>query len=70
MLQKFGICERDQMTDIQCRSLKEIKGIKSGSEKVNCSLSKGLVCSGKCSDYEIRVLCKCAKQIGKYYFSR
>lgn len=53
------------MTDIQCRSSKgENKGI---TEKIDCSLNNGFVCSGECSDYEIRVLCKCKKGTSMYF---
>jgi len=60
------MCEREKMTDIQCRSLKGKKGLKDVVEKVDCSLNKGLVCNGKCRDYEIRVFCKCKKETSKY----
>uniref|UniRef100_A0A481MQJ2 Hemolectin n=1 Tax=Nipponaphis monzeni TaxID=196483 RepID=A0A481MQJ2_9HEMI len=55
----LGTCERREMIDIQCRSLKRGKSVKGIKEKVDCSLHKGLECNGRCSDYEIRVLCKC-----------
>lgn len=59
------MCENDQMIDIQCRPLKGKKGLKDVADKVDCSLNKGLVCNGKCRDYEIRVHCKCAKETSK-----
>lgn len=54
------------MINIECRSLKVKNGLKDIIEKVDCSLNKGLVCNGKCRDYEIRVQCKCTKEISKY----
>lgn len=67
----MGICERDQMDDIQCRPLKSsVKGVKDHSEKFDCDLNKGVVCNGKCSDIEIRVHCKCKKDTSKYIRSQ
>lgn len=60
------MCELEKMTDIECRPLKDKKGVKSNVEKVECSLDKGLVCNGKCINYELRVQCKCMKEISKY----
>lgn len=54
------------MVDVQCRSLKDKKGLKDVTEKLDCSLNKGLVCNGKCSDYEVRVLCECKKEKSAY----
>lgn len=54
------------MNQIQCRPPGSKKGIKNTVEKFECSLTKGMVCNGKCSDYEIRVRCKCQKEISKY----
>lgn len=52
------------MTDIQCRPPnEEHNGIK---EKIDCSLNKGFVCQGECSNYEIRVLCKCKNEKSMY----
>jgi len=62
----MGICVHDKMDDIQCRSTKAIKGLKNTIENLNCGLKKGLVCDGKCSDYEIRIHCKCHKDSSKY----
>lgn len=56
------------MSKIQCRSLKSKNGVKDISGKVDCNLEKGLVCNGKCNNYEIRVHCKCTEDISKYYY--
>lgn len=62
----MGICIHDKVDDIQCRPTKAIKGLKNVKENVDCSLKKGLVCDGKCKDYEIRIHCKCQKESSKY----
>ena len=61
----MGICDHDQIDDIQCKPLNRKNGIKNVVEKVDCNVDRGLVCNGKCSDYEIRVRCKCAKDNSK-----
>jgi hypothetical protein len=66
MLQVLGICEHDQIDNIQCRPLKSTKGVKNHSEKFDCDLNKGLVCNDKCNDIEIRVHCKCNKDISNF----
>jgi len=60
------MCEPEKMTDIECRPLNKKKGLKDNVDKVDCSLDKGLVCNGKCINYELRVQCKCTKEISKY----
>jgi hypothetical protein len=59
----------DKMDNIQCRPSKVIKGIKNTINNVDCGIKKGLVCDGKCNDYEIRVHCKCNKESSKYKYS-
>lgn len=53
------------MSDIECRPVKSKKGVKDVEENFDCNLAKGLVCNGKCNDYEIRVHCKCTKDTSK-----
>ncbi|VVC41699.1 Hypothetical protein CINCED_3A025143 [Cinara cedri] len=59
----FGMCDSEQINNIECRPINMKKVQKGIVEKVECSVDKGLVCNGKCSDYEIRVHCKCLKDI-------
>jgi len=60
------MCANKKMDNIQCRPPKAIKGIKNTINIVNCDLKKGLVCDGKCNDYELRVHCNCHKKSSKY----
>lgn len=58
----LGMCANKKMDNIQCRPPKAIKGIKNTINIANCDLKKGLVCDGKCNDYELRVHCNCHKE--------
>lgn len=60
------MCEREKMSNIQCRPIKSKKSVKDLKDKFDCNLEKGLVCNGKCNDYEIRVYCKCTDDTSKY----
>lgn len=68
IIQVFGMCDSEQINNIECRPINMKKVQKGIVEKVECSVDKGLVCNGKCSDYEIRVHCKCLKDIGKFEY--
>ncbi|XP_059615285.1 hemocytin [Phlebotomus argentipes] len=52
-------CSPDKISKIECRTVGDHKSVKSTGENCECSLERGLVCEGSCSDYEIRVLCDC-----------
>ncbi|KAH8413492.1 hypothetical protein KR009_011769 [Drosophila setifemur] len=55
----YGTCDEEFQTNIECR----VKDTKQSHELVDdnvvCNLQRGLVCVGKCHDYEIRVRCQC-----------
>ncbi|XP_039747124.1 hemocytin isoform X2 [Pararge aegeria] len=56
------MCEKGNMTGIECRTATDHKSPKETGFNVECSLEKGLVCSETektCPDFEIRVLCQC-----------
>ncbi|CAG4913028.1 unnamed protein product [Colias eurytheme] len=57
-------CKKEDMTDIECRTVKDHKSAKETGLNVECSLEHGLLCdeAGECPDFEIRVLCKCAEE--------
>ncbi|XP_025836285.1 hemocytin [Agrilus planipennis] len=57
-------CSVNEMTDIECRTVKGHKHPKETDLDVECSLEGGLVCKSKegekpCEDFEIRVKCQC-----------
>ncbi|BES96307.1 Hypothetical protein NTJ_09116 [Nesidiocoris tenuis] len=54
-----GRCSVDKMVDIRCRTVEGHLNNKESGEEAECSLERGLFCTGTCSDYEIQVLCQC-----------
>lgn len=58
-----AFCSRDQMQEIECRTVDSHSGPKSLGEDVECSLERGLVGVGLCHDYEIRVFCQCVEDV-------
>lgn len=58
-------CEKNRMTDIECRAVQTHIPAKETGFDVECSLDRGLVCvptNGEdCPDFEIRVFCQCGK---------
>lgn len=52
-------CEPKFIQVIECRTVLTHQNYKITGQDVECSLEKGLLCSGPCNDYEIRVLCVC-----------
>lgn len=61
----FGMCEKENMVDIRCRSVKGHLSPKESGLDVECTLERGLYCQSftdiSCTDYEISVLCHCFK---------
>ncbi|CAB0012440.1 unnamed protein product, partial [Nesidiocoris tenuis] len=64
------------MVDIRCRTVEGHLNNKESGEEAECSLERGLFCTGTCSDYEIQVLCQCGEftinvslaYVCEYYF--
>ncbi|XP_015177061.1 PREDICTED: hemocytin [Polistes dominula] len=60
------ICTKEQMIDIQCRSVKNHLSPKESGLDVECSLERGLYCKSHtdlpCLDFEISVLCQCSPE--------
>ena len=59
-----AVCTKEEMIDIQCRSVKDHKTSKETGLNAECSLERGLYCRPEphgepCVDFEIRVLCQC-----------
>lgn len=54
-----AFCDADFMTEIECRSVDSRLHPKEIGEDAECSLERGLFCTGQCHDYEIRVFCSC-----------
>ncbi|XP_069683352.1 hemocytin isoform X2 [Periplaneta americana] len=55
-----GVCDEADMKAIECRVVGTHEHYKETGQDVECSLMNGgLKCVGGCSNYEIRVLCKC-----------
>ncbi|KAF6208903.1 hypothetical protein GE061_014645, partial [Apolygus lucorum] len=54
-----GQCSIDKMVNINCRTTDSHLTNKESGEEAECSLERGLFCTGVCSDYEIQVLCQC-----------
>ena len=52
-------CQENMVSAIECRTVVGHKSPKATGQNVECSLERGLMCAGKCFDYEIRVLCDC-----------
>lgn len=52
-------CELKNVQGIDCRTALTHQNPKATGQDVECSIEKGLVCSGLCHDFEIRVLCVC-----------
>lgn len=62
-----GVCSRDDIVDIKCRSVKRQLTPKESGLNVECSLERGLYChqhlnEPPCIDFEISVLCRCKSQ--------
>lgn len=61
----LAICDKEHMVDIRCRSAKKHLSPKQSGLDVECSLERGLYCRSSpglpCIDFEISVLCRCAK---------
>ncbi|XP_002132784.3 hemocytin-like [Drosophila pseudoobscura] len=55
----YGTCNREYMTSIECRVKDTKQSYDLVDDNVVCNLDRGLVCVGKCHDYEIRVHCLC-----------
>ncbi|XP_050525527.1 hemocytin [Daktulosphaira vitifoliae] len=55
----LGICSFENIIDVQCRSLKAIKGIKEKFEQIDCTVDNGIMCNNDCKDIEIRINCDC-----------
>ncbi|XP_070069456.1 hemocytin-like [Drosophila takahashii] len=55
----YGTCDRRFQKDIECRVKDTKQSYELVDDNVSCDLSRGLVCVGKCHDYEIRVYCEC-----------
>jgi von Willebrand factor len=64
-LYQLAVCSSQYITAIECRTVATHKSPKSTGQDVECSLERGLLCTGDCFDYEIRVLCDC----GNYKFN-
>ncbi|XP_046866604.1 hemocytin-like [Drosophila willistoni] len=58
----YGTCDREYMSHIECRVKDSKVPFDLVDDNVVCNLDKGLVCVGKCHDYEIRVKCQCDEQ--------
>lgn len=57
-------CSQDMMVDIECRTVGSHRNYKDLYQNAECSLEKGLECTGGCDNYEIRVLCQCGRYTG------
>lgn len=56
-------CKPEKMKQIECRSVEGKLNPKMIGEDTECSLERGLLCTGECHDYEIRVMCDCEDDI-------
>ena len=55
----------DRIFMVECRTVSGHKNFSETGENVDCSIHDGLVCAGKCSDYEIRASCECGELVIK-----
>ncbi|XP_034943572.1 hemocytin, partial [Chelonus insularis] len=60
-------CSKEEMIDIECRTVGSHKLSKETGLNVECNMEYGLVCQSNnnilpCEDFEIRVLCQCNNQ--------
>ncbi|CAK1545090.1 unnamed protein product [Leptosia nina] len=56
------MCKKENMTEIECRTVGDHVKAKETGFNVECSLEKGLICNEReknCPDFEIRVKCQC-----------
>lgn len=58
-----AFCKPEKMKQIECRSVEGKLEPKRIGEDTECSLERGLLCTGECHDYEIRVMCDCEDDI-------
>ncbi|KAH8249445.1 hypothetical protein KR032_009614, partial [Drosophila birchii] len=55
----YGTCDPSYQRNIECRVKDTKQSYELVDDNVSCDLKRGLVCVGKCHDYEIRVYCDC-----------
>lgn len=54
-----SFCSSEFFASIECRTVVGHNHPKKTGQNVECSLERGLLCTGQCFDYEIRVYCEC-----------